>query len=1249
MPLLLRLFALLAVIGLWSAVVLQVAVAGPTEVRQIQQMLTDAGYDPGPVDGAWGGRTERAAKQFLTEKNIDAATVFTFDGRDDDALLSHLLTASVSKPKPELPEVVRALVVPPVSSEFYSFSLSNDGSLAASGTGEAILVWDVKKGRLLKSISGHSKRGGWATAISPDGKLVASAIEDDKTITLWNVRTGKVVQKLRGYKGSATKIAISPGGKLIAAYDSYSNSSRYPRLRLWDVATARLLWASLPNGYSLDSIEFAPDGSSLLIAGQRLLPRLPIKYSVVLQLIESRTGKLIRSFRGHKIAGTSGGVNKAVFSNDGSRVASIGADHSVRVWEVATGRQLQRFTARIKSESDGEVTISADGRLVAATAKSEPEKIKIWDVETGRLVGTLKGSSELINLLFLPDRSEIVAVTSWRMEIWNARTRKLVKSIGHGDSRIFSVAHSPDGTRFVSGGAQLRVWDAISGNLVHSLSAHQGLVMSVAFSPNGTTIASGSEDKTIRLWNRETGELTNTLTGHEDAVKSIAFSPDGSLLVSGSEDKTLRLWDVKTGKLIRTMTGHAEGVRSVAFAPNGRQIVSCTFSEGIRIWDSSTGRTNKKLKARKSYCSAVGFSPDSSEILRAGSRSDDDGTKYEPILLVIDSKTGQTKRKFITDADSVSSAFYSADGSRILSAKHTNITVWGSRSQRPQLTFKGHGRAVTKARFSPNSNRLVSVSLDATSRIWDSETGALLATFIGSGQKDWITITPEGFFAGTRKGADLLSIARGLDLYSMDQFYQTLYRPDLVREKLAGDPDGKVRAAAAKIDLDKIIDSGGAPKITILSPGSGSSVTNDKVKVEANIADQGGGIGRIEWRVNGLTLGVHTKRGFERVANEAEDKKTVTVARDLWLKPGKNTIEVIAYNAKNLIASEPTRITIKWDGQTSKTPPRLHVLAVGINNYFDSRLKLNFAVPDAKAIGEVLIQAGAGLYESVTVTSVLDGDATAQGLESAFEDLARKVRPRDVFVFFLAGHGKTVDGRYYFIPQDFRYKNPQSIIDSGIGQDQWQRWLSRVPARKSILLYDTCESGSLTGTRIATRGMERVAALEKLTRAMGRTVLSAATDDAPALEGYRGHGVFTYALLDALNRSDANKNDLIEVTELAGHVDAHVPEISQEAFGQRQLPQMNIVGSNFPLAKRIAVLSDQLSEPKKPSVSTKPTHVVIRPSDLFAEAGGTGAVSEHLKPGTALTLVRTANGWTLVARDGKQIGFVQAANLARIR
>jgi hypothetical protein len=466
-----------------------------------------------------------------------------------------------------------------------------------------------------------------------------------------------------------------------------------------------------------------------------------------------------------------------------------------------------------------------------------------------------------------------------------------------------------------------------------------------------------------------------------------------------------------------------------------------------------------------------------------------------------------------------------------------------------------------------------------------------------------------------------------------------------VREKLSGDPRGLVREAAAKLDLAKVIASGGAPKVSIVSP-AGTSPTQE-VTVEAEIAEQGGGIGKIEWRVNGLTLGVE-ERGLGRVQwGSAAPAPAIRLARKLSLDSGDNLIEVVAYNAGNLTASSPARISIEWDGSAQASTPKLYVLAVGVNDYWDSRLRLTYAVPDAKAMTDALRRATGDLYQGVDVIEVLDSDVAVEKLDKAFADIAKRIKPRDVFVFFLAGHGKTVDGKYYFLPSDFRYEGEESIVRKGVDQERFQSWLARIRARKSILLYDTCESGSLIGDRVAQRGLERAVALEKMTRAMGRTILSASTDDAPALEGYKGHGVFTYALLEGIGSADTNSNGLIEVTQLAAWVDQRVPDLSYETFKQRQVPQMKIVGSNFPLASKTAVLNPGAGTPSA-AISSKPTHALKRDADLFAAPGAN--VSTHKVPeGTLVTLVRTEQGWALVAKDGKVLGYVAADGLMRVQ
>lgn len=556
--------------------------------------------------------------------------------------------------------------------------------------------------------------------------------------------------------------------------------------------------------------------------------------------------------------------------------------------------------------------------------------------------------------------------------------------------------------------------------------------------------------------------------------------------------------------------------------------------------------------------------------------------------------------------------------------------------------------------FSEDGRRLFAYAADGSMRTIDPSTGELLTSTLMFEDGEWITLTPEGFFIASDNGAlDLKVRVEDLKLVPIGNAYNALYRPDLVQAKLAGDPDGKVREAASRLDLQTVIESGFPPRLNLVSPEAKTTITGDgsgsfSVAVEIEIKATTGGIGKLEWSVNGVLQDL-SKRALSplvladgvEAAEPAGETKRVT--QNLYLAPGENEIRVVAYNAAGLIASDPLTVSVTLD-EPEITDPKLYVLSVGVNDYFDSRLDLAYASSDAEAIGTALKVAGKELYSDVIVETVLDKDVTVDGLNAAFGRLESKVRPGDVFVFFLAGHGKTEDGRYYFLPHDFRYTDEDSFKTAGIGQATLQEWFSRIRAQKSVLLFDTCESGTLTAEPVV-RGTEALAAINRLNRAIGRTTLTASTDTAPALEGFRGHGVFTYTLLDAIASADNDNDRAVDVTELASYIDRRLPEYSEAAFGYTQVPQMKVVGNSFPIAKATVVLSDEPTE----LIPKDPTHVVIQPADVLAEAIEGGALITKLQPGTSVRLLSTDNGWVLIAKDGAEIGYLSEGSLVSLK
>jgi hypothetical protein len=397
-------------------------------------------------------------------------------------------------------------------------------------------------------------------------------------------------------------------------------------------------------------------------------------------------------------------------------------------------------------------------------------------------------------------------------------------------------------------------------------------------------------------------------------------------------------------------------------------------------------------------------------------------------------------------------------------------------------------------------------------------------------------MTHAGFFAAGRRGGALLSIVRGLEVTLIDQVHQSLFNPDLLREALAGDPVGEVRDAS--MNLRRVLDSGPAPTVAVKSLSRSGP---DLAMATASIIDNGSGIGRIEWRVNGITAAVK---------NSPPDRAPrMEVFQELALDPGDNVIEMVAYNGSNLLASLPARSTLRLDATHNLAKPKLHVLAIGIDAYRSKVFsRLHFAVRDARTFGDAIVKSAGKLYESVRVTYVIDEEATPANLEAVFEKLAGEVHQRDTFIFFASAHGYSQSGRFYLIPQD--YPDALDEISSrAISQDRLQDWIAnRIKARKAVLLLDTCESGALVAGHTQSRfnAPASEAAIGRLHEATGRPVLTAAASGRAAFEGYRNHGVFTWALLDALRNGDSNANGTIELSELVAHVQNLVPKLGAE-------------------------------------------------------------------------------------------------------
>lgn len=273
-------------------------------------------------------------------------------------------------------------------------------------------------------------------------------------------------------------------------------------------------------------LDISADGSRILSGGE----------DHTVRLWDLASGREIRCLPGHRNA-----VCSLAFTPDGSRAVSSSTDQTVRVWELEAGVTIHSYDR----QTNRSVAISADGRL-ALTGSLHDGMVRLWELGTGKEIRRLRGH------------------TDW----------------------VHCVAFSWDGRRILSGGMDrtIRVWDALIGRQLKCMPLQTGRIIDLAISRSGEQAVSCGDDRLVRFWDLKAGRELARLSGHTDSVLSVAISPDGRAAVSAGQDRTVRLWDLVAGREMRRYDGHQGPVFAVRFTPDGRRVVSGGSEGTIRVW-----------------------------------------------------------------------------------------------------------------------------------------------------------------------------------------------------------------------------------------------------------------------------------------------------------------------------------------------------------------------------------------------------------------------------------------------------------------------------------------------------------------------------------------------------------------------------------------------------------------------------------------------------------------------------------------
>jgi Caspase domain len=346
------------------------------------------------------------------------------------------------------------------------------------------------------------------------------------------------------------------------------------------------------------------------------------------------------------------------------------------------------------------------------------------------------------------------------------------------------------------------------------------------------------------------------------------------------------------------------------------------------------------------------------------------------------------------------------------------------------------------------------------------------------------------------------------------------------------------------------------------------TTSEEEVTFKFNVVDGGGGIGDVSFKLNGVALNVAQGRNASVIELANTNVRTFTFR----LPPGKHDVEVIAYNAENLINWTSLKSTVTSTFKPIRKP-QLHAVIVGINDYENDKLKLRFATNDATEVAKVLKASGEKLYDQVHVKLLNTRGSTGKtAILQAIKEAASKAQTEDVFIFYVAGHGQNFgDNGYHMLTADVGVMTDKAIQERSISAQELQLAISNVPSGKKVVLLDTCQSGGgLDASKLMSvrGGIDNLDMVKDMNRKSGAIVLAAAESKEDAMEGYQGHGVFTFALLEALKgKADTKGDGFVSTFQLQEYVSNRTYELAQLAFnGKKQSPYTS--GNNgFPFLK----------------------------------------------------------------------------------
>ena len=430
----------------------------------------------------------------------------------------------------------------------WATAISRDGQYALTGSSDnTIRLWDVQTGEEIRQFNGHTARVN-AVAFSPDGRYILTG-SGDRTAILWDAQTGEPLRQFKENIGAAWSVAFSYDGQYILIsgntsallWDVEVNSKH--AIFVGHTGGVERVTFSKDGKFLLTSSTF--DGTTRLwnFENRQEVRRFThpsgLRYSILsfdgnyvvtgnnehdVLLLDRHTGEIVRQFKGHVDM-----LNYVELTRDNRYAVSTSFDGTVRIWDIQNNKQAHCLIAPDTGYS-ATPAISPDEKTVFV---SYAGKVAIlWDMITGKEIRRYISNDGLVASAFASN-GKYVAAACWdsTAKIWDVETGELIYSCSGHSNIVWGVTFSHNSRYLLTSSwdKTARLWDVQTGEQVRVFSAHTGMCYGGDFSPDDKYLVTASVDGTARLW----------LTDYHDVIQLAC-----SQLPQDFTDEERRIYDI---------------------------------------------------------------------------------------------------------------------------------------------------------------------------------------------------------------------------------------------------------------------------------------------------------------------------------------------------------------------------------------------------------------------------------------------------------------------------------------------------------------------------------------------------------------------------------------------------------------------------------------------------------------------------------------------------------------------------------